>query len=305
MKKLILIGCLLLVAGQIIHAQQNDFPKLTGPYLGQKPPGMTPEIFAPGIISLESSNECCRAISPDGREFFFVRRIESGHKIFRMTEGENGWTKPELITYTDKSFQYTPFISPRGDKFLFMAGNSIPLRGGTDSLPEVWILTRRDSEWSDLHPLGTSIGGAQPFYITMATNGTLYFSCMDRDGIYKSEFKEGKYLQAERLPDEINSLEYVSHPYIAPDESYIIIHARNNVEKQGMDLYICFRKKDGTWTRAVNLGNNINSSDNEVCPSVSNDGRYMFFGRLKQGGKPDIYWVSAKIIEDLKSKELK
>jgi len=46
MKELILISCLLLVAGQIIHAQQSDFPKLTGPYLGQQPPGKIPLRFA-------------------------------------------------------------------------------------------------------------------------------------------------------------------------------------------------------------------------------------------------------------------
>ncbi len=27
------------------------FPNLTGPYLGKKPPGKTPEVFASGIIS--------------------------------------------------------------------------------------------------------------------------------------------------------------------------------------------------------------------------------------------------------------
>jgi hypothetical protein len=31
-------------------AQQIDFPNLTGPYLGQKPPGMTPEHFGVGVI---------------------------------------------------------------------------------------------------------------------------------------------------------------------------------------------------------------------------------------------------------------
>jgi len=32
-------------------ARQEDVPRLKGPYLGQKPPGMTPEVFAPGIVS--------------------------------------------------------------------------------------------------------------------------------------------------------------------------------------------------------------------------------------------------------------
>ena len=30
---------------------EEDFPVLKGRYLGQKPPGTKPEIFAPGIIS--------------------------------------------------------------------------------------------------------------------------------------------------------------------------------------------------------------------------------------------------------------
>ena len=33
---------------------KSDFPVLTGFYLGQNPPGLTPEIFAPGIISANS-----------------------------------------------------------------------------------------------------------------------------------------------------------------------------------------------------------------------------------------------------------
>jgi len=39
-------------------AAQNkiaDFQVLKGPYLGQKPPGITPEIFAPGIITTHYS----------------------------------------------------------------------------------------------------------------------------------------------------------------------------------------------------------------------------------------------------------
>lgn len=47
-----IFSCLLLITAITIKAQQSDFPKLTGPYLGQKPPGTTPEIFAPGIVSI-------------------------------------------------------------------------------------------------------------------------------------------------------------------------------------------------------------------------------------------------------------
>ena len=305
MKKTILIFCLLVLTAANLLSQENNFLKLTGPYLGQTPPGDKPEKFAPGLISTDDFFECCRAISSDGREFFFVRGLESGDKIFRMTEGENGWTEPALIKYTDKAFQYSPFISPDGDKFMFMAGISKPKMGGTDSLPEVRILTRKDNDWESQSLLGTSIGGAQPFYITMAQNSTLYFSCKDRDGIYKSEYKDSRYLPAEKLPDEINYLENVSHPFIAPDESYLIVQYWNKEANNSLDLYISFRKNDGTWTKAINMGDKINSTDNEMCPSVSNDGKYIFLGRLIQGKKTDIYWVDAKIINELKPKEFK
>ena len=52
------------------RAQENDFPILTGHYLGQEPPGRTPEIFAPGIVSSESI-EFKIAFSPDGKYLFY------------------------------------------------------------------------------------------------------------------------------------------------------------------------------------------------------------------------------------------
>jgi hypothetical protein len=51
------------------NAQQKGFPKLTGPYLGQKPPGMKPELFATGIVSSSDATEYGIALMPDRKEF--------------------------------------------------------------------------------------------------------------------------------------------------------------------------------------------------------------------------------------------
>jgi len=48
------------------------FPKLSGPYLGQKPPGMTPEIFAPSIVSSSDGLEYGMAFTPDARNFILT-----------------------------------------------------------------------------------------------------------------------------------------------------------------------------------------------------------------------------------------
>lgn len=54
------------------------------------------------------------------------------------------------------------------------------------------------------------------------------------------------------------------------------------------------------------MGLRINSDMHELCPNVTADRKYLFFNR-NHGEKGDlrIFWVSAKIIDDMKSEELK
>jgi hypothetical protein len=50
--KLISLFALVLLGSLTTYCQTNpkDFPVLKSPYLGQTPPGTTPEIFAPDIV---------------------------------------------------------------------------------------------------------------------------------------------------------------------------------------------------------------------------------------------------------------
>ena len=95
---------------------------------------------------------------------------------------------------------------------------------------------------------------------------------------------------------EINTGTMIAHPYIAPDESYIIFDGKRSSGYGDCDLYISFQK-NGTWTEAYNLGPEINTEMCEMTASVSPDGTYLFFHR---GGddKGDIYWVEFRYIKE-------
>jgi len=54
---------------------QNESPALEGPYLGQKLPGLTPEAFAPGIVTTQGW-EYGGSFTPDMNEFYFIREVE-------------------------------------------------------------------------------------------------------------------------------------------------------------------------------------------------------------------------------------
>ncbi len=50
--KSILVVTVILFGNTIMYGQATpkDFPVLKGPYFGQTPPGLTPIVFAPGIV---------------------------------------------------------------------------------------------------------------------------------------------------------------------------------------------------------------------------------------------------------------
>jgi hypothetical protein len=52
------------------------------------------------------------------------------------------------------------------------------------------------------------------------------------------------------------------------------------------------------WTKAVNMGNAINTAGYEYCPFVTRDGKYLFFTRDR-----DIYWVDGQVIDNLRKKK--
>jgi hypothetical protein len=55
-------------------------------------------------------------------------------------------------------------------------------------------------------------------------------------------------------------------------------------------------KKNGVWSKAINMGEKINTKAHELCPFVTNDGKYFFYTSNK-----DIYWVDAGIIESFRN----
>ena len=282
-------------------AQQGEFPVMKGPYLGQKPPGELPELFMPGIISncdLHSSVY----FSPDGKEVYFSKLKESNIWYIVFMRVKNGqWTPPQSICKG-----LTPFLSPNGKTLLFSTQDW-----------DLWKMERSTGGWSEPINLGTVINFARRQDGPSVTlNGTLYYctSYQNAKGIVRSTFKDGRYTEPQAMDSPINSNHNDGFPFIAPDESYIIFSSfRPGSYGQG-DLYISFRNDDGTWTEARNLGPKINSEAKDRFPCVSPDGKYLFFNSNRVSelnakpiadGPGNIYWVDAKIIEELKPEELK
>lgn len=300
--KSILLVIVFLITVSKTHAQEKDFSKLAGPYLGQKPPGNIPELFAPGIISTEQF-EFGGAFSPDGTEYFFTRRPDyegAENRIYFMRIDKGKWTKPELAPFSHNSFEFLPIINPRGNQLIFYSERPKP--DNVTGKGNLWITERSDIGWEKPNLFDSPANFEFCMMVSITKEGTIYFAgpMNGKRGIFRSKIINGKYSDPEFLPEEINYLK-PNHPFISPDESFILMDAQPS-DRGKPEIFISFKLNDGSWTKAVNMGETINATKREFAASISPDGKYLFFHR-RIDGNGDIYWISAKIIEELRPKE--
>ncbi|MFY0627585.1 MAG: alpha/beta hydrolase [Reichenbachiella sp.] len=266
----------------------TNFSDMKSPYFGQKVPGLIPEIFASNILSVKHRDRN-GFFSNDMKEFYFVRNNEQ----------KDTWT---LIKYkfSEQGWQES-IVGPRIGRPLMAPNNEIMHLGGK-------YVERTKTGWSEVKSLGPLIDRKDwgIMRLTSSLKGTYVFDdYKNGDVIRISKIKDGKRQKPIKMGPEIQNGEYSAHPFIAPDESYLIWDCEKESGYGDIDLYISFRQENGSWCEAINMGAEINTSAGDAGGYVTPDGKYFFFNRSrpeedKNLAKAGIYWVDAKIIDELR-----
>ena len=287
------------------------FPELTGPYFGQTPPGREPKLFAVDIVSSNRFEHGSVTFSPDGTEAFWSSSYflsDSGYSYSRILTArvENGrWIAPRMAAFSGvQQSDDVPLFSNDGRRLYFMSRR--PMDEGGGGRKSIWFIDRTESGWSDPVPVRGGLNSmGHHWQFAVAANGNVYFGSADPSGhgrsdLYVSRFVDGTYLEPENLGDVVNSEFDEGNPFVAPDESYLIITRFGHPDGLGdADLFLSFRDAQGQWMEPVPLPAPINSRGREICPNVTADGRYLFFNSFR-AGDADIYWVSADVIDQMR-----
>ena len=177
MKRLLLIICFVLVTATGIIAQQKEFPKLTGPHLGQKPPGTIPEIFAPGIVSIEGL-QLRLFITPDGSEIIYLsvvnvpnqgdKQVSMNFRFINIKMKNNIWQQPEIIPFSKEYRNDEPSLSYDGNKLFFVSNRPSEDKTEPEKMPDIWMSERREEGWGFPvnigRPVNTEGVEVQPYY---------------------------------------------------------------------------------------------------------------------------------------------
>ena len=266
--------------------KETDSSIFQGPYLGQKPPGMAPEIFAPGIVSVDKYSEFVCMFTPGAEECIFDRYGDDEYQsgaVF-VTRIKNGkWTEPEIFTVLEKYDDvFLPTLSPDG-KYWFFTSKNLPVPEGTKKIIPMYFIEKNETGWTGPEYLTQSI------HASMTLDGIVYVNS-------GRKIKSNPKLKT--IVDLYGSLPFeTGHPVISPDGSYLVFDNRKLAGQNDCKLFVSFKKGD-FWTDPISLNKFI--KQHAFCAWITFDGKYIFFHSL-DSAKGNIYWISAEIIEELKS----
>ena len=288
------ISVALLVAlpawGSESHSQP-ELPVLEGPYLGQTPPASTPEPFAPGLIQTQNW-EGGVSFSLDMTEVYYTWQRPDNKEVETVVfkSKDNRWYQSEIWPGRG------PFFAPDGKTMHF--GKQ--------------YRERTPDGWSEMKSLPSPFDEIRIMSLKVSDKGTYVFDEIgtNGDGIIRySRLIDGNREEPKPFSKQINTGRWNAHPFIAPDESYIMWDGERASGHGGSDLFISFRNADGSWGEAINLGDRINTAVDEGGAMITPDGKYLFFSRVVAPAVgdswPDVdtYWVDAQFIEELRPEE--
>jgi Tol biopolymer transport system component len=258
------------------------------------------------------------SISADGLELYFESYRSGGYgsgDLYVSTREtiQDPWGVPVNLgsTINTSGYDITPCISPDFLELYFVSD-----RPGTPGGSAIWTTKRatRKDDWGPPVNLGPVFNSkAIEFGPAISSNGLeLYFSDVEvyQTGghglcdlwmISRPSLSE-PWGQPMNLGPTVNSTTHDRYPSISADGRMLFLASQRPGGQGNIDLWLTRRATlDDDWGTPVNLGPRVNTSSEDSGPSISADGRTLYFFSSRGGGygSYDIWQVSIDPVVDL------
>ncbi len=154
---------------------------------------------------------------------------------------------------------------------------------------------KKDGTWSLARPLGPPIntdGNEGALYIS-PDGMNLYFAGCDRtDGLgscdlYHAVRQGNTWTVPVNMGKPVNSAKWETQPSVTPDGKTLYFTSNRPGSVGGSDIWVSRREQSGRWGLPQNLGEVINTPEDEMNPFIHPDGKTLYFaskGGVGMGG---------------------
>ncbi|MEI6684238.1 MAG: OmpA family protein [Bacteroidota bacterium] len=163
--------------------------------------------------------------------------------------------------------------------------NSMTIDQNQNGEEDFYISYRQDSVWLKALNLGPPINThGNEGALSISPDGKLLFfaACNRPDGfgrcdIYWSHRVGDHWSEPENLGEVVNSPQWDSQPSFSSDGKTLYFASNRPGGKGSSDIWKTELKPDGQWTPPVNLGDSINTRDEEMAPFIHPDDQTLYF----------------------------
>lgn len=215
--------------------------------------------------------------------------------IVRAPRAGGGWGAPvpAVLPEGDRWGGRAPRFSADGRRLYFTSNRP---RGATDSGRDwnIWMVERSGAGWGEPVLLPEPVNSPQTEIHAAITAGGDLFVPSRRPGglgltdVWRVPRRGDGWGPAEHLPAPINDARSQPDLWVAPNGSWMILVVTDHPQGLGGDDLFISRFVNGAWTTPVHLPAPINGPGYEYGPSVSPDGRTLYYNS-ERGGSVGIY----------------
>lgn len=248
------------------------------------------------------------AVTADGSTFLFTRNIRntSGkggpqqEDFYISKKVNNVWqTATPINSVNTDGNEGAPTLSADGQIMFFASCMEIsgdygsPERKGYGSC-DIFYSQKVNGKWTTPVNAGPQINTrnweTQPSF--SSDGKTLYFirGSVTREGIknpdiyYATVGDDGKFGEAVRLSDVVNTPFKEESVFIHPDNQTLYFSSEGHPGMGGLDIFVSRRQADGSWGKPVNLGYPINTVTDENSLVVDANGKLAYLASEREGG---------------------
>ena len=189
--------------------------------------------------------------------------------------------------------QYFPVLTADRETLIYT--------GNQDSDENLYVASVKGNVWTEPISISEKINTKEnEGTASISADGrTLVFtSCGGRKGFGSCDlfisYKQGdNWISPQNLGSNINSGEWESQPSLSADGRtlYFVSDRKGSLGKR--DIWMSKLDSINTWTKAINLGNPVNTTEDDLSPFIHANGKTLFFaseGHVGMGGL-DLYFT--------------
>ncbi len=246
-------------------------------------------------------NETFPALDPvDGS--LWLSRYEGGfddQTILVAARNADAWDAPVIAPFSGEFGDRAPRLSPDGGR-LYFTSNRPRAPGGEGGDMNIWVVERSATGWSEPTLVPSPVSSeARAMHVSVARNAIYFASARDggfgRSDIYRVAVLADGWGPAEHLPAPVNDELNQPDILIEPDEQWMILVVTDHPAGLGGDDLFLVRRDANRWSAPEHLPAPVNSEEYEYGPTLSPDGRYLYF-TSHRGGNADVYRIALRVL---------